>query len=126
MNLVDSDVLIDVWRGHPPAKAWLAACTAIPSVPGFVVMELVQDVKNGQELRQALRLAEYFPTVWPSEADLTAALANSTRFRLSHGLGLIDSLIAATAVGRGATLLTFNTKHYRFIPDLAIAQPYQR
>ena len=67
MNLVDSDVLIDIWRGHPPAKAWLAACTTMPSVPGFVVMELVQNVKNSQELRQALRLTQYFPVVCPTK-----------------------------------------------------------
>jgi predicted nucleic acid-binding protein len=41
MDLVDTDVLIDVQRGHPPALAWFAGLTELPAVPGFVVMELV-------------------------------------------------------------------------------------
>ena len=53
-------------------------------------------------------------------------LADFTAFHLSHGLGLVDSLIAACAVGLSATLYTFNAKHYRVVPRLVIAQPYTR
>lgn len=42
MDLVDTDVLIDVQRAHPPALAWFAALTDLPAVPGLVIMELVQ------------------------------------------------------------------------------------
>jgi predicted nucleic acid-binding protein len=49
-----------------------------------------------------------------------------TTFYLSHSLGLLDALIGACALGRGATLLTFNSKHYRMIAGLVIEQPYSR
>ncbi len=39
---------------------------------------------------------------------------------------LIDSLIAATAIGQGATLCTFNTKHFAAIPGLVTEQPYAK
>ena len=42
----------------------------LPAVPGFVVMELIQDARNGRELRQALRLVAPLPVVWPTEVDL--------------------------------------------------------
>ncbi len=45
---------------------------------------------------------------------------------LSHGLGLLDSLIAACSIGYSATLLTFNCKHYRALSGLTIGQPYHR
>ena len=45
---------------------------------------------------------------------------------LSHNLGLIDSLIAATTLGLGATLCTFNVKHYRGVAGLLLEQPYKR
>jgi len=35
-------------------------------------------------------------------------------------------LIAATALGLGATLCTFNAKHYRNIAGLVIERPYAR
>jgi hypothetical protein len=33
---------IDVQRGHAAALAWFAGLTDLPSVPGLVVMELIQ------------------------------------------------------------------------------------
>jgi predicted nucleic acid-binding protein len=56
MKLVDTDVLIDIQRGHPPALAWFAGLTNLPAVPGLVVMKLVQDAHNGREVRRALKL----------------------------------------------------------------------
>ncbi|HET6571958.1 MAG TPA: PIN domain-containing protein [Fimbriiglobus sp.] len=126
MNLVDTDVLIDVQRGHPPALAWFAGLTDLPAVPGFVVMELIQDARNGQEVRQALKLVAPFQVAWPTEADCSRALADFAAYHLTHGLGLLDALIAACAVGRSATLFTFNLKHYRAVPGLVTAQPYTR
>lgn len=33
---------------------------------------------------------------------------------------------AETAIGQNISLVTFNEKHYRVIPDLDLLQPYQR
>jgi predicted nucleic acid-binding protein len=126
MDLLDTDVLIDVQRGHPPALAWFAGLTQLPAVPGFVVMELIQDARNGSEVRQALKLAAPLLVVWPTEVDCGRALSDFAAYHLSHGLGLLDALIAACAVGRSATLFTFNDKHYRVVPGLVAAQPYTR
>src|SRR5213078_2806111 len=126
MELVDTDVLIDVQRGHPPALAWFAGLAGLPAVPGFVVMELVQDARNGREVRQALKLVAPLQVVWPTEADCARALSDFTTYHLSHGLGLLDALVAACAVGLSATLYTFNDKHYRVIPGLVMARPCTR
>ena len=126
MYLLDTDVLIDVQRGHAPALAWFAGLATPPSAPGFVVMELVQDARNAQQVRNALRLVSPLTVVWPGEADCTRALSDFASLHLSHGLGRIDALIAATAVGHGATLCTFNVKHYRSVPGLVMVQPYTR
>ncbi len=126
MELVDTDILIDVQRGHPPALAWFGSLAELPSVVGFVVMELIQDARNAQELQQALKLVAPFSIVWPTENDCRRALADFTTYRLSHGVGLLDSMIAACAVGNSATLYTFNNKHYQAVPNLVTAEPYTR
>jgi predicted nucleic acid-binding protein len=126
MKLVDTDVLIDVQRGHPPALAWFAGLTDLPAVPGFVVMELIQDARNRREIRQAKKLVAPLPVVWPTEVDCARALSDFTAYHLSHGLGLLDALIAACVVGLSETLYTFNDKHYRAVPGLVTAQPYTR
>ena len=56
MELVDSDVLIDFQRRHPPAVAWFAGLTTLPVAPDLAVMELIQSARNRRVLQQALRL----------------------------------------------------------------------
>jgi predicted nucleic acid-binding protein len=126
MYLLDTDVLIDIQRGYEPAIAWFSSLPDVPSVPGFVVMELVQDSQSTQQVRKALQLVAPLPVVWATEVDCARALSDFTAYHLSNSLGLLDALIAACAVGRGLTLCTFNVKHYRVVPNLVMAQPYAR
>ncbi len=72
MYLLDTDILIDIQRGHAPAITWFASLPELPSVPGFVVMELIQDAQNKQKLRNTLKLVAPLPIVWPTEADLNS------------------------------------------------------
>jgi predicted nucleic acid-binding protein len=89
-------------------------------------MELIQSARNTQEIQEALKIILPFPVVWPTEADCNRALNDYTAHHLSHNLGLIDSLIAACAVGLSAELCTFNLKHYGVVPGLVTAQPYTK
>ncbi len=126
MDLVDTDVLIDVQRKHPPAVERFASLTDLPAVPGFVAMELIQDARNTREIRQALKLIAPMSIIWPTENDCARALSDFTTYHLSHHLGLLDALIAACAVGRQAVLFTFNVKHYGVVTGLHVAEPYRR
>ena len=49
MRLLDTDILIDIQRNHGPAIQWFATLTEAPAVPGFVVMELIQDASNASK-----------------------------------------------------------------------------
>jgi predicted nucleic acid-binding protein len=126
MYLLDTDVLIDIQRGHAPALAWFAGLNELPLVSGFTVMELIQDAPSSQHVRKALKLVSPFLVVWPTEAECSRGLATFATYHLSHGLGLLDALIAACALGRSTTLCTFNTKHYAAVPGLLTEQPYVR
>lgn len=126
MELVDTDVLIDVQHRRPPAVIWFTGLKSLPAVPGFVVMELVQDARNKREVQQALNLVAPMRIVWPTDADCIHALSAFTTYHLSHNLGLLDALIAACAVGHSATLYSFNAKHFRVVPGLIVSQPYVR
>jgi predicted nucleic acid-binding protein len=124
--LLDTDVLIDIQRGHTPALGWFANLDELPLVSGLTVMELVQDAPSAQHIRKALKLVSPFPIVWPTETECSRALADFVAYHLSHGLGLLDALIAACAIGRSATIYTFNVKHYAAVPGLVAEQPYSR
>ena len=126
MELVDTDVLIDVQRGHPPAVVWFAGLATLPAVTGLRRHGTDSGRTKASEVRQAMRLVSPFQVVWPTESDCTRAPLDFETYHLSHGLGLLDALIAACAVGLSATLNTFNSKHYRTVPGLNFAQPYTR
>jgi predicted nucleic acid-binding protein len=126
MHLLDPDILIDIQRGYPPAIDWFSGLDELPSVPGLVIMELIQNAQNKQKVQEVLKLVAPLPIVWMTETDCAQALSNFMTYHLSDRLGLIDSLIAACAVGQDATLCTFNVKHYRVVPNLVISQPYAR
>ncbi|HBL26548.1 MAG TPA: VapC toxin family PIN domain ribonuclease [Acidobacteria bacterium] len=126
MYLLDTDILIDVQRGYSPAVRWFSSLPVAPSVPVLVIMELIQDAQDARQVHQVMKLVAPLPVVSLTETDCLQALSNFSAYHLSHGLGLLDSLIAACAVGRSAVLCTFNKKHYRMVPDLETAQPYVR
>ncbi len=126
MRLLDTDVLVDIRRGFAPAVQWYTSLTERPSVPGFVAMELVVGCWDKRELLRLQKFLVGIPIVWPSEVDCQRGLEHLRDYKLSHSLGLIDALIAATAIGQGATLCTFNVKHFSAVPGLATEQPYSR
>ena len=128
MILLDSDVLIDLLRKHPPAVAWFDALQEDEelAVSGYVVMELIQGCRNkGEQDRVQRELAPY-GVVWLSQTDCDRALDVFAMYRLSHNAGLLDVLIGQTAVALGAPLHTFNQRHYDFIPGMQTLQPYSK
>ena len=52
MIILDTDILIDIQRGYQPSLDWFSQLTELPSLPGLVVMELVQDAQNANQVRQ--------------------------------------------------------------------------
>jgi predicted nucleic acid-binding protein len=78
------------------------------------------------EWRQVDRLLSAFLVYWPTDAEMQQCMKQFTGYRLAHNLGILDALIAVTAVGRGEPLATFNVRHYRAVSGLMIVQPYTR
>lgn len=125
--LLDTDIMVDLMRRYQPALAWLQETTGVPiGLSGLVAMELIQGCRNRNEQQRVENNLRHYPFYWPSSADCTRAFTHFAEFHLSNGLGLLDALIAETAVGLGIPLVTFNEKHYRVITGLEMIQPYQR
>ena len=52
MIVLDTDILIDIQRGFEPAVCWFSELDELPLLPGFVVMELIQDAENKAQVNQ--------------------------------------------------------------------------
>lgn len=113
MRLLDTDVLIDLGRNHPPAMAWFTSLRGdVLGLPGFVVLELMEGCENALAMRRLRKWLAPFPVVWPTERDCNRALDTYARGRLSHHIDLTDALIGECAVGLGVPLCTFNVRHF--------------
>lgn len=127
MLALDSDVMIDLLREYPPALLWIESVrTQKLFLAGFVVMELIRGCSNKAEQGRVEKKLSAFQIAWPSEASCYTALDLFAKYRLSHNLGMLDSLIGITALDLGVPLCTFNEKHYSVIAQLVTVQPYPR
>ncbi len=122
--LVDTDVLIDFLRGHEAARDFVAQLPEQVFISAITVAELHVGVRNGKE-RNALN--DFLGTlqILPLDAE-TAAEGGLLRrgYGSSHGVGLNDALIAATALRHKLELCTLNQKHYPMMQDVRV--PYQK
>jgi hypothetical protein len=125
MILLDTDVMVDILRGYEPAKDWLESVQEI-GVPGLVAMELVQGCQNAKEQKQLEKALSEYQLYWPNEDHCNLALTSFSSHHLSDNIGLLDALIAETAIEANAELATFNIKHYRVLMRLQSIQPYER
>lgn len=116
--LVDTDVMVDFLRGQPKAVSLVSRHSAEIILSSIVVAELYAGVKGDGELNTLDDLLSLFRIVPVSPSLAKAAgLYKRDHFK-SHGVGLADAIVAATAVDEHADLKTLNTKHYPMLTRL--------
>lgn len=118
--LVDTDILIDVFRSIASTIAILQS-TEVSStlcISTVTQMELIVGCRNARELQGLDRFLQQFEVVNITETISKQAVQILKQYRLSHGLLLPDALIASTSLITGYALLTKNQSDYRFIQDL--------
>ena len=119
--LIDTDVMIDYLRGNEKAVSFLRKHADHIALSSITVAELYAGVRNGAEeetLDALMALFRIIP-VTGQNAKLGGLLKRT--FGRSHGVGLADAIIAATAQLENAELATLNTKHYPMLAGLKAA-----
>ncbi|MBM4087700.1 MAG: type II toxin-antitoxin system VapC family toxin [Planctomycetes bacterium] len=123
--LLDTSILVDLLRGHQPARHWI---DSIPGPDRFVsvatVAELIAGCHNSAEQRVVERETALYEILWLGERASQSALEFYKRFYLSHGVGFLDCLIAATALVDGCRVATLNLRHFGPFPGLQAERPY--
>ena len=124
--ILDTDVLILLEKGNPDALAWYTALTENPYIAGFAALELLNGCENATDRRRIETFLKRFTLLWPTETTLDQAVLDYGALRLSHGIGVLDMVIAVTAIEHGVDLATINVRHFRAVPGLVTLQPYIR
>lgn len=116
--LLDTDVLVDFFRGHSNAIAFINAHSTRIILSSIVVAELYAGVKGATEQAALENFVSIFRVV-PVSAEIAKAGGLYKRdYGKSHGVGLADAILAATAEAEMAELKTLNTKHYPMLKGL--------
>ncbi len=122
MTIIDTDILIDAGRGVQEAVDCLNAIAAstMPTISVITQMELIVGCRNKSELQKLAKFLEQFQIAQLDETISSKAVALLQQYRLSHGLLIADSLIAATAVAWEMPLISKNQRDYKFISELEL------
>ena len=122
--LVDTDVLIDFLRGYEEAMSLIAVNSERIVVSSIVVAELYAGVKGGADgVEQGVleRLLGLFRVVPVSSGIARLGGLYKRDYGKSHGVGLADAIVAATATVEDAELMTLNVKHYPMFSGIEAA-----
>src|SRR4051812_46356028 len=116
--LFDTDVLVDYLRGYDEAVAYVEEHSATLATSELVVSELFAGARDGRERDALTTLLRAFD-VLPIDGEI-AEIGGLLRrdFGPSHGTGIVDALIAATAQRAAAALVTLNRRHFPMLRDV--------
>ena len=123
--LLDTSILVDLFRGSLGAEAWIER---LPAGSRFVSVitaaELLAGCRNRTEQRKLdQELRQYTMLLIDNEISQTA-LGWYKQFHLSGGVCFFDCMIAATAARYNLKIATQNIKHFKNFPDIHAARPY--
>jgi len=116
--LLDTDVLVDFFRGYSKAVVFVNTHSARIILSSIVVAELYAGVKGDAEQTALENFISLFRVV-PVTAEIAKTGGLYKRdYGKSHGVGLADAILAATAEAENAELKTFSTKHYPMLKGI--------
>lgn len=120
--LVDTDILIDYLRGDLKAVQFLEDHLSACSISVLTVTELFSGAKLSRQIRHVEVLIQVFK-LFSMDLDISrqAGLFRG-KYGASHGTGVVDAILAATAEKHGLCLVSRNKKHFPMVTDLLV--PY--
>lgn len=120
--LFDTTVLVDVAR-HNELAVRLLSQTPNITISAVSAWELIQGARDKQELREIETFLSSVNVIEVDEHISRKSRGLLTSYVLSHGLHILDAMIAATALVRRCTLVTDNVRDFSFISGLAVVKP---
>ena len=122
--LCDTCVIIDFINGRSQELANLLNEDRILFINSIIEMELFQGTRNKSELQTVEKRLASFRLLMMQQEIFDLATQFLKIYRLSHGLALPDAIIGATAIYYQIPLLTYNTKDFRFLPNIELCSSF--
>ena len=125
IGLIDTSILIHLFRKHPAAEAWFTGQTVQFSVSSITWLEFMDGVPNKAGLAKCLSIVAQFELIRLTDADQDWAMQQMAQLRLSTGVHIGDCLIASVAFRLQVPLYTQNVKDMqKVLPAELIIRPF--
>jgi len=124
--ICDTDVMIDYWdesqQRHQETVHVLENVIGLDHViiTSVTKLELMIGALNKVELNRIEKRLKRFTLAMPMDEATETAFELVRMYRLSHGIKLADSMIAAMALEASLPLFTYNVRDFRFIKGLTL------
>lgn len=122
--LLDTNILIDYLRGLSSAISYLENASCTLSISALSLAELRAGARNDDE-KEAIQTFVLSFDVLSADAVICEAGGDfRAKYGPSHGVDLIDGIIAATSQIHQLPLVTLNKKHFPMLDNVIV--PYRR
>ena len=121
--LVDSDILIKVFRGNKILKTNLDDLEGRIVISAVTAFELYIGVNSEKRIMETNKQLKAYQIAHITETISIRALSLFNAYKSKHTLLVADTLIAATALTLDIELFTDNKKDYDFIKGIKFYKP---
>lgn len=119
--LIDTNIFIAILKGDAKLKSTVE--NLLCALDTTVYSELIQGSKNKSEVQKIEKYLTRFDLIHFDKSISQTTLELIRNYSKSHNLMFGDAIIAATCLENDLTLLTYNTKDFRFIKELKLQTP---
>jgi predicted nucleic acid-binding protein len=122
--LVDTTVIVHLYRRYAPALTWYGSQLQGLGITPITWMEVIDGAGSKAKQIASKTILSQFEITHLTAADQDWAIRQMEQYRLSHGVGTNDCLIAAVAYRLQVPLYTHNLKDMTPIIGKLAVQPY--
>ena len=123
-GIVDTNILIELYRNLATAKAWAAAQTDL-AITSITWLEFMEGARGKAGQARCLQIMAPFEIALLTEADQQWTMAQLAQHRLTHGVSFKDCLIASVPHRLRVPLYTQNVKDFvAVLPAQLVFKPY--
>ncbi len=119
--LIDTNIFIAILKGDGKLKLFIENLACM--LDTTVYAELIQGSKNKTEVQKIEKYLTRFELIHFDNTISQKTLELIRKYSKSHNLMYGDAIIAATCLENDLTLITYNTKDFRFIKGLKLQKP---
>ncbi|MBN1679014.1 MAG: PIN domain-containing protein [Anaerolineae bacterium] len=124
VGIVDTTVIIHYFRKHAAARDWVDTQPRPLSVTPITWLEVMHGAPGKAGQTHCKALLSQFEMLYLVQADQDWAMEQLEHYRLSHGVGINDCLIASVAYRLQIPLYTHNLKDMTPMLGTLAVKPY--